>query len=86
MFQNIAAVVETPIAGQLFTSPDTNTNAVCSAHLGRACQTNGFGSSGAFKQADTGFLVNFAGKNIASAAAYTSVVASVNANAGQGKL
>ncbi|KAJ5199720.1 Pectin lyase fold/virulence factor [Penicillium cf. griseofulvum] len=86
VFQNIAAVVETPIAGQLFMSPDTNTNAVCSAHLGRACQTNGFGSSGSSKQADAGFLVNFAGKNIASAAAYTSVVASVNANAGQGKL
>ncbi|KAJ5951908.1 Pectin lyase fold/virulence factor [Penicillium vulpinum] len=86
VFQNIAAVVESPISGQLFTSPDTNTNAACTASLGRACVLNGFGSSGAFKQADTAFLVNFAGKNIASATAYTSVVASVNANAGQGKL
>ncbi|KAJ5969688.1 hypothetical protein N7501_005936 [Penicillium viridicatum] len=87
VFQNIVASVETPIAGQLFSSPDSNTNAVCSSHLGRACQLNGFGSSGNFAgRADTGFLVNFAGKNIASAAAYTSVVASVNANAGQGKL
>ncbi|KAJ5177611.1 Pectin lyase fold/virulence factor [Penicillium coprophilum] len=86
VFQNIAAVVETPISGQLFTSPDTNTNAVCSTYLGRACQTNGFGSSGSFSRADTGFLANFAGKNIAAATAYTSVVASVNANAGQGKL
>lgn len=87
MFQNIAAAVEGSIAGQLFSSPDTNTNGVCSSHLGRACELNGFGSSGTFDgRADTGFLVNFAGKNIASAAAYTSVVASVNANAGQGKL
>lgn len=87
MFQNIVAAVETPISGQLFSSPDTNTNALCQTSLGRVCQVNGFGSSGTFSgKADTAFLVNFAGKNIASAAAYTSVVASVNANAGQGKL
>lgn len=87
MFQNIVASVETPIAGQLFSSPDSTTNAVCSSHLGRACQLNGFGSSGTFDgRADTAFLANFAGKNIASASAYTSVVASVNGNAGQGKL
>ncbi|KAF4764910.1 hypothetical protein N7455_004475 [Penicillium solitum] len=87
VFQNIVASVETPIAGQLFSSPDSNTNAVCSSNLGRACQLNGYGSSGNLGgRADTGFLANFAGKNIASAAAYTSVVASVNANAGQGKL
>ncbi|CAI7582189.1 hypothetical protein PCG10_010109 [Penicillium crustosum] len=87
VFQNIVASVETPIAGQLFSSPDSTTNAVCSSHLGRACQLNGFGSSGTFDgRADTAFLANFAGKNIASASAYTSVVASVNANAGQGKL
>ncbi|KAJ6139923.1 hypothetical protein N7471_006409 [Penicillium samsonianum] len=87
VFQNIVAAVETPISGQLFSSPDTNTNALCQTSLGRVCQVNGFGSSGTFSgKADTAFLVNFAGKNIASAAAYTSVVASVNANAGQGKL
>lgn len=86
VFQNILTVAESPISGQLFTSPDTNTNAVCSTHLGRVCQTNGFGSSGSFKQADTAFLINFSGKNVAPATAYTSVVASVNANAGQGKL
>lgn len=87
MFQNIVASVETPIAGQLFSSPDTTTNAVCSSNLGRACQVNGFGSSGNLGgRADTGFLANFAGKNIASAAAYTTVVSSVTANAGQGKL
>ncbi|CAP95882.1 hypothetical protein E8E15_010020 [Penicillium rubens] len=86
VFQNIVAAAESPISGQLFSSPDTNTNAVCSNYIGRACQLNGYGSSGALSQADTAFLTNFGGKNIASASAYTSVVASVNANAGQGKL
>lgn len=86
VFQNINTVVESPITGQLFTSPDSTTNAKCSSYLGRACQINGFGSSGTFKQSDTGFLTNFSGKNIASASAYTSVVSSVNSNAGQGKL
>ncbi|KAJ6019617.1 hypothetical protein N7499_009418 [Penicillium canescens] len=86
VFQNIPTVVESPISGQLFTSPDTTTNAKCSSYLGRSCQVNGFGSSGSFSQADTGFLSNFSGKNIASAAAYGTVVSSVTANAGQGNL
>ncbi|KAJ6112922.1 hypothetical protein N7512_008246 [Penicillium capsulatum] len=86
VFQNIATPVESPVSGQLFTSPDSNTNAKCSSYLGQTCQINGFGSSGTFKQSDTGFLSNFSGKNIASASAYTTVVSSVNSNAGQGKL
>ncbi|KAJ5312788.1 hypothetical protein N7508_003618 [Penicillium antarcticum] len=86
VFQNIPTVVETPISGQLFTSPDTTTNAKCSTYLGRSCQINGFGSSGSFSQADTNFLVNFEGKNIASASAYGTVVSSVTSNAGQGNL
>lgn len=86
VFRNIATPVESPVSGQLFTSPDTNTNAVCSSYLGHSCQNNGFESSGTFKQADTGFLSNFSGKNVASASAYTTVVSSVNSNAGQGKL
>ncbi|KAJ5629920.1 pectin lyase A [Penicillium herquei] len=86
VFQNIDVVVESPIDGQLFTSPDTTTNEVCATYLGRDCVINGFGSSGTFDQADESFLVDFEGKNIASASAYTSVVASVEANAGQGNL
>lgn len=86
VFQNIDTVVESPIDGQLFTSPDTTTNEVCSTYLGRVCQINGFGSSGTFSQADESFLVDFEGKNIATATAYTSVAASVEANAGQGNL
>lgn len=86
VFQNIPTVVESPISGQLFTSPNSNMNQVCSTYLGHTCQVNGFGSSGTFNQADTGFLVNFQGKNIASAEAYTVAQSNVPSNAGQGKL
>lgn len=86
VFQNINTIVESPMDGQLFTSPDASTNAVCSSYLGRACLVNGFGSSGTFHEADTGFLVNFKGKNIASAAAYTSVQSTVPSRAGQGTI
>ncbi|KAL4811594.1 putative pectin lyase D [Aspergillus spinulosporus] len=86
IFQNINAPVETSsLAGNLFTSPDTNTNKVCSSYLGHTCQLNAFGSSGSFNQADEGFLANFKGKNVASADAY-SAAQSVPNNAGQGKL
>ncbi|CEL10040.1 Putative Pectin lyase [Aspergillus calidoustus] len=86
VFQNIPTVVESPVSGQLFTSPNAGTNAVCSTYLGHTCQVNGFGSSGTFSQADTAFLVNFSGKNVAAAAAYSVAQSSVPANAGQGKL
>ncbi|KAL4745654.1 pectin lyase B [Aspergillus terricola var. indicus] len=86
VFQNIPTVIEGTVGGQLFTSPDSSTNAICSTYLGHTCQVNGFGSSGTFNQADTAFLVNFQGKNIASASAYTVAQSSVPSNAGQGKL
>ncbi|PLB49088.1 hypothetical protein P170DRAFT_383689 [Aspergillus steynii IBT 23096] len=86
VFQNINVVAEDPINGALFTSPDAGTNAVCSSYLGRACEINGFGSSGTFSQADEDFLSNFKGKNIASAEAYGNVASSVTSNAGQGHL
>ncbi|KAE8167400.1 putative pectin lyase A [Aspergillus tamarii] len=86
VFQNIDTPVQSPIEGQLFTSPDTNTNTVCATYLGRNCEVNGFGSSGAFSQADTAFLVNFEGKNIASASPYADAQSSVPSSAGQGNL
>ncbi|KAJ5218591.1 putative pectin lyase A [Penicillium cinerascens] len=86
VFQNIDTIVEAPIDGALFTAPSAAENKVCSTYLGCVCQVNGFGSSGTFSQSDTGFLSNFEGKNIATASAYTSVVSTVNANAGQGKV
>lgn len=86
VFQNVGTIVQSPVDGQLFTSPSTSENAVCETYLGRACVVNGFGSSGTFDQTDTAFLVDFKGKNIASASAYTSVQGSVPSNAGQGKI
>ncbi|KAL3456575.1 pectin lyase A [Aspergillus heterothallicus] len=86
VFQNIATVVEDPIDGQLFSSPSTSQNEVCSTYLGRACGVNGFGSSGTFNQADTDFLANFEGNNIASASAYSEVVTSVSSSAGHGTI
>lgn len=85
VFQNIPTVLESN-SGQLFTSPDSSTNSVCASYLGHVCQVNGFGSSGSFRKADQGFLSNFQGKNIASAAAYTFAQSSVPSKAGQGKL
>ncbi|EAU37973.1 pectin lyase A precursor [Aspergillus terreus NIH2624] len=85
VFQNVPTILEED-DGQLFTSPNSNTNQVCSTYLGHVCQVNGFGSSGTFSSADTGFLVNFQGKNVASASAYTVAQSSVPSNAGQGKL
>ncbi|KAF2676258.1 polysaccharide lyase family 1 protein [Lentithecium fluviatile CBS 122367] len=82
VFQNVA----TPLlanSGQFFGSPSTSANAVCSSYLGHACQLNAFGSSGALGGTDTGFLTNFAGKSIASAATASSSIAST---AGVGKI
>ena len=86
-FQNVVAPIDTGVAGAIFTSPSTGANAVCSASLGHACQVNAFGSSGSFNSAGgTDWLVNFKGKNIASAAPASGVVASVTKNAGFGKI
>ncbi|KAJ5376163.1 hypothetical protein N7509_013049 [Penicillium cosmopolitanum] len=86
VFQNIATIVDGTVEGQLFTSPDATTNKVCSTYLGHVCQVNGFGSSGSFSQSDTSFLVNFSGKNVASADTYSVAKSSVPSNAGVGKL
>ncbi|KAH8684509.1 putative pectate lyase [Tricladium varicosporioides] len=86
VFQNVDLVYESPVSGSLFTAPSTSANTACSTYLGRVCQVNGFGSSTTITQTDTAFFSNFAGKNIASAAAYGTVVASVTATAGYGKI
>lgn len=82
VFQNVA----TPLLedkGQFFGSPSTGANAVCSANLGHTCQLNSFGSSGTLGGTQTGFLTNFKGKSVASAAAANANVAS---KAGVGKI
>ncbi|KAI0151103.1 putative pectate lyase [Pestalotiopsis sp. NC0098] len=67
VFQNVVTVVTDDVEGQAFTSPSTTANTACDTYLGRDCVLNAFGSSGTFNIVDTGFLSNFAGKNIASA-------------------
>ncbi|KAJ6145011.1 hypothetical protein N7470_008906 [Penicillium chermesinum] len=85
VFSDINTPVESPVDGQLFTSNSGSTGA-CSAYLGRTCQVNSLSGSGAFSRSDEGFLVNFKGKNIASATSASQVASSVKANAGQGRL
>jgi pectin lyase len=82
VFQNVA----TPLLnnnGQFFSAPSTSANAVCKTYLGHTCQINAFGSSGSFTGSQTDFLVNFSGKNVASASAASSNVANT---AGVGKI
>ncbi|KAG5747397.1 hypothetical protein H9Q70_009913 [Fusarium xylarioides] len=67
-FQNVKNPLKTGTKGRLFTVPTAGSASSCKASLGRACQMNAFGSSGAFPGDDTGFLGSFKGKTIASAA------------------
>lgn len=87
VFQNVAApVVEDGRRGRLFSAPSTSAAAAaCAAPLGRACELNGFGSSGSFAGSDTSFLQYFAGKNVASATPYTAAKSVID-TAGFGKI
>ncbi|KAG9503535.1 hypothetical protein J7337_003486 [Fusarium musae] len=86
IFQNVATPLEaSSFAGKLFASPSTSSNAVCSSYLGHVCQVNGFGSSGTLSGSTTDFLVNFSGKNVASAAAYSSITG-LSSSAGFGTI
>ncbi|KAL1587334.1 Pectin lyase B [Cladosporium halotolerans] len=88
VFQNVASPIDSgTTGGQIFTAPSPSANAVCSSTLGHTCQVNAFGSSGSFNSiGNTNFLSNFKGKNVASAAPASGVVASVGKNAGYGKI
>jgi pectin lyase len=85
VFQNVQNPIDTNVGGRLFSSPNANANSACSSALGRACQVNGFGSSGSFSGSDTSFFGNFGGKNIASASSYDSAKSVLN-SAGFGKI
>lgn len=84
VFQNVPVVLDSGVAGLYFTSPSTSANAACTAYLGRACQVNGFGSSGTFSGATTSFFSDFSGKTVASAETYSWVQSNVISNAGIG--
>ncbi|KAM3065818.1 hypothetical protein ACMFMG_009958 [Clarireedia jacksonii] len=88
VFQNVPAILDpgSAMTGSLFTAPSTSANAACQNYLGRTCQLNGFGSSGAFSSSTTSFFSDFSGKNIASAAAYSSVASTVPKVAGYGTI
>ncbi|KAI1420522.1 pectin lyase fold/virulence factor [Xylaria sp. FL1777] len=87
VFQNAGNMVETSsLAGQIFTSPDSNTNQACSTYLGHACQLNAYGSTTSYTGTDESFFQYFSGKNIASASAASSAQSSVPNSAGYGKI
>jgi pectin lyase len=67
VFQNVKNPSKPGNKGRMFSIPNTAAANVCKAALGRACQLNAFGSSGALSGDDSGFLGNFKGKTIASA-------------------
>lgn len=78
IFQNIKTPLESGGAGKLFTPASASAGSACTQYLGRACQVNGFGSSGSFTGTDTSFLSYFAGKNIASATDYNTAKSVIN--------
>lgn len=80
VYQNVPVIVEeSSFAGQMFSNGGTS----CTTSLGRACQTNIFGSSGAMSYATTSFLTNFEGANVCAAVAPTSALeTTIPANAG----
>ncbi|WQF82421.1 Putative pectate lyase, pectin lyase/virulence factor [Colletotrichum destructivum] len=85
VFQNVKAAYQTGLAGKVFASPDTNTNAKCSSGLGHVCQLNAFGSSGSLAGSDTSILSSFSGKNVASAGTANDAK-SATTSAGFGKI
>lgn len=85
IFQNVKAAMQSGLKGQVFSSPDANTNAKCQSGLGRACQLNAYGSSGSLSGSDTGILSSFSGKNVA-AAANSNSAKTVQTSAGFGKI
>ncbi|KAF9874526.1 pectin lyase 2 [Colletotrichum karsti] len=85
VFQNVKAAMQTGLAGKVFSSPDSNTNAACSSGLGHACQLNAYGSSGSLTGSDTSILSSFSGKNVAAAGTANDAKAA-STNAGFGKI
>ncbi|MBE3041391.1 hypothetical protein IMZ48_02165 [Candidatus Bathyarchaeota archaeon] len=83
IFALVAAPVEEGYAGQLFSSPTAEDNAVCEAAMGRACEVNSLVESGAFDGLTSDFLVNLEGKTVANADP-VGVVEAVKTSAGFG--
>lgn len=84
VFQNVPVILDSGAEGEYFTSPSTTANTACETYLGRACQINGFGSSGTFSGTTTSFFSDFSGKTVASAETYEWVQEYVISEAGIG--
>ena len=79
----IRSPVEDGYAGQLFSSPSAEANAVCEATMGRACEVNSLVESGPFEGLSSDFLANLKGKTVANADP-VGVVEAVKKSAGFG--
>lgn len=82
VFQNVKQAQQAGLAGKLFNAVN---GAACKSGLGRNCEQNSYGSSGALTGTDTSMLGSFSGKNIAAASSASSVKNVAN-SAGYGKI
>lgn len=85
IFQNVNLAQQAGLAGKTFAVANAAQASTCKASLGRTCQLNSYGSSGALTGTDSSFLGNFKGKNIASASAASNTKNLVN-TAGYGRI
>ncbi|KAI8623680.1 polysaccharide lyase family 1 protein [Xylariaceae sp. FL1651] len=86
VFQNAGQMVDSTVAGKIFTSPNSSANQACTSYLGRACQANAYGSTTVYSGTDESFFQYFSGKNIAAASSAASAQSSVPGTAGYGKI
>lgn len=85
VFSNVNEPIEAGYAGQLFSSPSAEENAVCEGPLGHVCEVNSFESSGELSGSDSDFLVNAEGRTVAGADPAASI-GGVKASAGFGTI
>lgn len=85
VFQNVKQAMQSGLKGKWFAVPNAAAAAQCKAQLGRDCQLNSYGSSGALTGADSGVLAKFKGKNVAGAGSAARVKDLVN-TAGYGRI
>ena len=85
VFSGVNEPVEAGFAGQLFSSPSAEENAVCESALGHVCEVNSLESSGEFDGSDSDFLSNVEGNTVASAEPAASIDG-VKTSAGYGTI
>jgi len=87
-FEGVTTPMLSDTSSNIFDTPTTSSGSSCSSYIGRSCQINGFGNTGAWPSwTTTGFLVDFANAaNIVTATSYSGVDSKVVANAGIGKI